>query len=169
MAGHADCLVSHMKLQFFALLLLLSMLSMVRQYGSTDLAPAGAHHLQTVAGLEEGLCCKVRGGAPCHVFGSINCSAPMPHQCWCDSPGSACIDVVEWPMNHDICVPTEVVSSCSLGVQYCFIKRESVCDDDGGAWSWLYLCTRCGCLLDDNLTQTLEGTRNTCAAGTICP
>jgi hypothetical protein len=160
----------HMKYQFCAVFLLLCVWLLACPVGSSGLAPASPYHLQSVAGLEEGLCCKVRQGAPCYTFGAINCSAPLPHQCWCNSAGSECIVVEDWPMNHDICVLGELAASCSLGTTYCFSKRDGVCDDDGGAWSWTYLCTTCGCVVDDRINPSLHESRNVCVAGsTACP
>jgi hypothetical protein len=133
-----------------------------------DLEHAGSACLRSAAGSGNGLCCIVEGGAYCFDSWNIRCQAPLPYECDCTCPGSACNKVVQHAKKHDLCVePSDPIpeANCTTVDTFCFLSQPGTCDSDGGPWSWLGFCFTCGCVPKDDAETELQLTRRVCAAG----
>ena len=119
--------------------------------------------LARVHGMEEACCQKNAGGSCGTNGGGEGCHAPLPHKCYCTSPGKDCWVYTERPKTNDVCDTTQP-GSCTIVTQTpCWIAQGGVCDNDAGGFSWYYLCSQCGC--DGSGAQTSGGTYKFCGAG----
>ncbi len=138
---------------------------------------ASCSFLQSVTGMEEGLCCVPENGAICEANPEVaNCVPGGPSECTCHLDGATCYRVLIAPKKHDQCVlpinePVEPLQ-CSYAPtpEWCYKVEVGACNSDAGGWSWWHLCDLCGCDYTTGAPPREIGSRTVCAAGSsACP